>query len=364
MLKNLITIILSAILLCGCTKTSKEEIVFSSWGSITETSILNKIIYDFEKENPEIKIKFVHIPQNYFQKIHLLFASNTSPDILFINNQYLPLYENYLEDLDGVINKEDFFKQALDGLSINEKLLAVPRDISHQVFYVNLDLVPFEKTELTMDELIQKAILVSDQDTFGLSHEKNIYWAMPYLRYFGGGILDNNLKEIINSPESQKGLNFYNSLVKDYKIAPSKSQVGSLTQAQMFLNGNIAFYLSGRWMYPIISEKAKFNWGIIPFPTGRLPQLYDTSGWAISKNSKHKDASIKFIKYLSSKKTSEYFTKTGLIVPARKDVSYLINNSNHNEKLFVNLINKTTKTPVNKNYKKINDEINLKFLNN
>ena len=45
--------------------------------------------------------------------------------------------------------------------------------------------------------------------------------------------------------------------------------------------------LSGRWMYPIISEKANFDWAVINFPYGEGKQYLDTSGWAISKNSKH-----------------------------------------------------------------------------
>ena len=84
-------------------KINDQRVViqFSSWGSESEISILKPILKDFEKENPDIKIDFMHIPQNYFQKLHLLFASNTSPDVIFINNQYLPIYANagVLEEL-------------------------------------------------------------------------------------------------------------------------------------------------------------------------------------------------------------------------------------------------------------------------
>lgn len=365
MLKRLFVLIFSIIFLCGCTTSNKEEIVFSSWGSVTETKILAKIIDSFEVENPDIKINFMHIPQNYFQKIHLLFASKTPPDVLFINNLYLPIYENCLIDLtDFLSDKEEFFPQAIEGLSVNNKILAIPRDISNQVFYVNLDLVNLEKEEMSLEDFLHISQEVAKKNIFAVSHEKDIYWALPYLRAFGGGVLDKNLNLIIDDEKSQNGLNFYNDLVKKYKVAPSKSQVGSLTQAQMFLDGKIAFYLSGRWMYPIISEKADFNWKVIPFPKGELSQLYDTSGWAISKDSKHIEASKKFVKYLSSEESSEYFTKTGLIIPARKKSSKLLNNEEHNEKVFIEIIDSLEKTSVNKNYRKILDKINLTFLNN
>ena len=87
MLKKIIFIVFCVCFLTGCSpQVQKEVIKFSSWGSVTEVEILKKVVSDFEKENPNIKIDFMHIPQNYFQKIHLLFASNTAPDVMFMNN--------------------------------------------------------------------------------------------------------------------------------------------------------------------------------------------------------------------------------------------------------------------------------------
>ena len=107
MLKKLVLILLSAFLLTGCSSKNldKNVVTFSSWGSITEVEVLKKIISDFEQENPNIKIQFLHIPQNYFQKLHLLFASSTAPDVVFINNLNLPIYEKYLEDLSEYIDE-------------------------------------------------------------------------------------------------------------------------------------------------------------------------------------------------------------------------------------------------------------------
>ena len=56
---------------CGifCAKKSDKIVIqFASWGSESEISILKPILENFEKENPDIKVDFMHIPQNYFQK--------------------------------------------------------------------------------------------------------------------------------------------------------------------------------------------------------------------------------------------------------------------------------------------------------
>ena len=307
LIKRLLIFILLPFILSACTGNKcSEEITFTSWGSATEVSILNRIIQNFEEKNPEIKVKFEHIPQNYFQKLHLLFASNQAPDVIFINNLYLPLYASYLEELDNLIDKNDYYPESLKSMSYEGSLLAAPRDISNLVFYRNREL-----TDSTPSDI----------------------------------------NELINATSKIKP--FYKSL--EGKSAPAPSDIGSSTMAQMFLDGKIAFYLSGRWMYPKIKEKADFNWDVIPFP-GIVP--LDSSGWAVSKNSKHKMAAEKFVQYLSSKQNIEYFNSTGLIVPARTDVSKEIDN-----KVFLEAIERSKVLEIDKNYKKRIDKMNKELFN-
>lgn len=364
MIKKVLFLFLVILMISGCTSNLRqEEITFSSWGSVTEVKILKDAIKAFEYENPNIKIKFMHIPQNYFQKIHLLFASNTAPDVLFMNNLNLPIYESKLENLDDFINIEEFYPQAIAGMSYDENLKGIPRDISNLVLYINLDKVNLPDSNWNLEDLLLLALKSTDNKMFGIGAENEIYWTLPYLSYFGGGVLDNEHKLIIESKESKQGLDFYKDLVYRYKVSPNKSQIGSSTLAQMFLDEQIAIYLSGRWMYPKISEKASFDWAVINFPYGKSPQFCDVSGWVISKDSKHKDSAKKFIQFLASEETSEYFTRTGLVVPARISVSKLLNNDKHNEKIFINVIRKSTNTPVNKTYRKLIDKINLEEFN-
>ena len=331
MLKRFIILSLLPILLfCACTKNTQEEITFSSWGSVTEVGILNNIIKEYEKENPKVKINFMHIPQNYFQKIHLLFAYNQAPDVIFINNLYLPLYVSKLEPLNNVVNTENFNSKSIEAMSINAKLYAVPRDISTLVFYRNKNLV--KTTPQNLNELIPT---IKEVRPYGISYEKDIYFMLPYVLTMNEDFLN-----------PQKSAEFYKNLEGRY--APTASQVGSLTLAQLFLQGKIGLYLSGRWMYPKIKESADFEWDVIPF-CGIVP--LDASGWAISKNSKHKEQAEKFLNYLSSKKSIEYFNSTGLIIPARNDVK--IDNLT-----FEQSIKNAKPLEYGKNYKKSADKLN------
>ena len=142
-----ILVIIFTILICitAFSKTKNIEpqntIKFASWGSQSETKILKELIENFENTN-DIKVEFIHIPENYFQKIHMLFASNLAPDVIFTNNHYLKMYTDagLLENLtEQITEKEEFFTIAINCLSDKGQIYAIPRDISNLVLYVNKD---------------------------------------------------------------------------------------------------------------------------------------------------------------------------------------------------------------------------------
>ena len=338
------------------------KIQFASWGSKSEVDILKPLLHKFEEENPDIKIEFMHIPQNYFQKIHLLFASNTAPDVIFINNHYLPIYANagLLEPLQA---GSVFYTKALKALSWGNTLYAIPRDISNLVIFYNKDI--FDKNQISyptkdwnFGQFLETAQKLTNNGVYGISFEEDSLFYLPYLMSEGGGILSDDLSRIIiEDKQSQKGLNFYADLRKKYHVAPLKEEIASATMAQMFLQGKIAMHLSGRWLVPKYREEADFEWDVISFPNGDAGSIVplDTSGWAISKSSKHKIQARKLVDYLSSKESIIEFSKSGLIVPARKDVAespyFLDNKKPYNSKVFLDIINTSKPTPVSVDYK-------------
>lgn len=376
MKKLLLLIVL--ILICtsfifnGFSSKKEEPLKFASWGSQNEVEIINKLIKNYEKEN-NTKIEFLHIPQNYFQKLHLLFASNLAPDIIFLNNQNAKLYieADLLEDLTPFFKEEEkeYYKQALDCFKKKDKLYAIPRDISNLVLYVNKDILKKQKVEYkrkinTLNELLEISTKLTSKEHFGINYETNpLFWSY-YLCSNGGGIISDNEKEIIiNKKESLEAINFYTNLAHKYHVAPTKAEIGSLTTAQMFINGKLAMLLSGRWLTPKFKETLNFDWDIIEFPSSNTNKVYiDSSAWAISKNSKKKEDAINFLKYISSTNASEEFTKSGLIIPARKEIakkyfSYNKIEKPNNEDIFIEMLQYTKPTPINKNHNKINDII-------
>lgn len=394
-IKKILVLILFIILVFGINavlnnsndKDERKTIVqFSTWGTQSELEVLKPILSEFEKENPDIKVNFIHIPQNYFQKIHLLFASNLAPDVIFVNNLYLPIYANagVLEPLNDIpkskIDFSDFYDKSVLALSYKQNIYGVPRDISNLVIYYNKDLfkkygVPCPSRYWNFQDFLTLAQKMTKDtngdgktDIWGISFEEEpaLYY-LPYLMSEGGGILsDDTLKLIIDSEKSQKGLNFYADLRNKYHVAPTSAESASETMAQLFLQGRLAMQLSGRWLVPKYQSDANFDWNVINFPSGDNGSVVplDTSGWAISKNSKHKNEAIRLISFLSSKESIEKIAKSGLIVPARKDVARGEFTSNYssppNNKIFIDIIKTSKPTPVSVNYNEILDNLKEK----
>ena len=232
---------------------------------------------EFEQENPDIKVQFLHIPQNYFQKLHLMFASNLAPDVIFINNLNIPVYEKYLMDLNTLFeeDKKAYYPQVLDTMTYENRLLAMPRDISELVIFYNKDLfkkynVEYPNNNWTIYDLENKAKKLTQDNHFGISFEEKSLYYLPFLRVFGGGILDKNDKLIIDSANSQKGIQFYSDLRNKYNVAPKKYQSASKTMAQMFIDGQLAMHLSGRWLVPKYREDIKFDWDVVNFQNNLL----------------------------------------------------------------------------------------------
>ena len=357
----------------GNFKSDNQVVIqFASWGSESEINILKPILADFEKENPDIKVDFMHIPQNYFQKIHLLFASNTAPVVIFINNQYLPIYANagVLEGLNKYSKEfefEKYYPQALATMDWKATIHAVPRDISNLVIFYNKDLfdkknVKYPHAGWTFEEFLAKAQKLTQRpQTFGISFDEEPLFYLPYLTSEGFGDIP-----YYEKVKDNKGLKLYADLRNKYHVAPTKDEIASATSAQLFLQGRMGMLLSGRWLVPKFRQEAKFDWDVVEFPkmsAGSIVPM-DASGWAISKSSKHKPQAIKLVKYLSSDKCSEKFAQSGLIVPARKDSAnskyFLDGKKPQNAKVFLSVINTSQPTKVNVNYRKVLDELKAK----
>ncbi|MBY0405481.1 MAG: sugar ABC transporter substrate-binding protein, partial [Cyanobacteria bacterium] len=324
---------------------TSKHLTFSTWGSAEEIAITKSLIAEFEAQHPDIQVELIHIPDQYYQKLHILIASGLTPDVVFTNSLSFPIYmsQGIFRDLSPDLQKshalamKDFYPSALEafrwkGSRSKSELGAIPRDISNLVIYYNQDLfrkahLPDPNPQWTWDDFLKTAqVLTVDEDhnghpeQFGVSFYRTppLFW-LPFIWSAGGQLWDENFSALqIGKPEALAGLQFYADLRNRYHVAPQQIESGSTTMSQLFLQQKIAMLISGRWSVPVLRKQAKFKWDIVPFPQGKNGSRVgiDASGYAISAQSTAPDAAWTLVEFLVSPHAIEKVCESGLIIPA------------------------------------------------
>ncbi len=326
-------------LLTACTPRS-EKLTFATWGSVDEIALLKPLLADFTAKTGT-EVELVHIPESYFQKLPILFASRQAPDVLFLNNMTLPSYADSgaLQPLDTrlagstALREEDYFAQGLEAMRWKKQLYAVPRDLSNLVVYVNRDMfkqagVSVPRATWTMPQMLDAAQRLSrgsgQERIFGISFDKRPLFWLPYLWSEGGDLFDATFtRSTLAEPQAIAAMQFYADLAHRHHVAPREIDTGNAPMAQLFAQGKLAMFVSGRWSVPGFRKSLGFDWDVLPFPHGKAGSIVDVdaSGWAISAQSKRPDDAWKLIEHLAGKEASARFSEGGLIVPARRDVA-------------------------------------------
>jgi multiple sugar transport system substrate-binding protein len=88
MKKLLFVFVVLSLLLAACggakpaASNTPVEITYMMWGSPEELAVWQTIVTEFEAQNPNIKVKVdVSDWDGYWEKLKVLFASNTPPDV-------------------------------------------------------------------------------------------------------------------------------------------------------------------------------------------------------------------------------------------------------------------------------------------
>lgn len=327
------------------------SIRLSAWGSAEETSVLRELLRDFERENPKVRVTLMHIPENYYQKLHLLIAGDLAPDVMMTNSLSFPIYAAHDAFLnlaprlaaDPLLKRTDFYPAALQAFTWrkggNATLLgALPRDISNVVVFYNRDLfqkagLPEPKSGWTWRELTETAVRLTQDtnndkraDVFGFSFYSKppLFW-LPFVWSAGGEVFSPDLSRCrLNESRALEGLQFYADLRNKWHAAPSKAESGDAAMSQLFLQQKLAMMVSGRWSVPILRKQAHFRWDVVPLPigpSGKSRVGIDGSGYAISAGTSHPDAAWALARFLTSRKAVARVAESGLIVPARRDVA-------------------------------------------
>ncbi len=349
-MRNKLLILLLFFSNCSFEERENTEITF--WGLGAEGEYVQKIIPEFEEQNPEIQVKVQMVPWTAAQeKFISAYASDNLPDAFQLGNTWIPQFQSLfaLEDLNKFINKSyvvksnNYFKGIWETNIIDSVVYGIPWYIDTRLLYYRSDIMKqagYKTPPKTWNELYNASKKIKK-----LLNDKNKYpiyipindWS-PYIIFGmqnGASILkENNCYGNFSSNKFEEAFKYLTKYHKE-KLSPiGISQVPNVYQA--FRDKYITMYISGPWnikeFQKWMGDSLQNCWDTAPLPSnnGEYPGLSLAGGSSIvlNKKSHNKKEAWKLIEFLSQKEIQLKFYKLLNDLPAVKDTWH--------DSLFVN----------------------------
>ncbi len=341
---NLSLFALLAILFSTCSKYDSKETVITFWAMGSEAEYVTKLVPEFEKRNPSVRVKVQAVPWTAAQeKLITAFASDNTPDACQLGNTWVPQFSslNAIINLDkfiaesNIIKKEKYFPGIWDTNILDSSVYGIPWYVDTRLMFYRSDI--FEKAGYKnpprswyeLYDLCRKIKhLYPGEEKYAIYLPTN-EWA-PFvifgLQNNASLLKDNNTRSNFSSIEFEEAFEFLIKFHKENLAPVGISQVTNVYQA--FRDEYFSIYISGPWN---INEYKKWMTGYLAdkWTTAPLPaknesgypgvSLAGGSSLVIFKNSEHKKEVWKFIEYLSEKETQVEFYKLLRNLPAVKE---------------------------------------------
>ncbi|PLR77044.1 ABC transporter substrate-binding protein [Bacillus sp. V3-13] len=326
--------------LAGCSSDSassgdKEKTTINVWGMGEEAKSLPKIADQFEKENPDIEVKVQAIPWDQaHNKLLTAVASKKGPDVLQMGTSWIPEFASAGALLDLTPHLEEypefaadnFYEGSIETTKFEDKVVGVPWYVDTRVLYYRKDLLEeagYSEAPKTWDELRAAAKKLSERgdNKYGISIDaKEQSLAFMFARQNGSQLIDGN-KPLFNEAPFVESVEYLNGFFEDGS-APVDDIGLDIIQAFKG-DGILPMFISGPWMVKLINDQApelegKWATAVLPAKENNTSML-GGSDLSVFEYTKNKDASLKFLAYMSKPETQVKWLEITNSLPANKE---------------------------------------------
>jgi trehalose/maltose transport system substrate-binding protein len=287
-----------------------------------------------------IKVNVVPHPTSstasYSQLARAFATHSSSIDVAMIDVVWPGAFAPYLVDLKPKLGAQAKIHAAgiISSDTVKGKLVAMPWFGDFGMLYYRTDLLKkygFSAPPTTWAELFSMAKTIQDGEQktnpnfYGFVFQGNAYEgltcnALEWIASVGGGSFIDNGKVSINNPKAAAVLDLFRENIG--KTTPRGVTSYQETESHTaFVGGNAAFMRNWPYAYSLgeaAGSKIQGKFAVAPLPHGPGGHSVATvGGWqlAVSKFSKHQDAAIEFVRYMTSKAVEKFDTITNSNVP-------------------------------------------------
>jgi len=352
--KNIFVCLIIFLLTVSCTRNERKlrnEIIYWSSNNTEEIEFARYIVEKWNKENPNMKVKFQPVPEGQSSEEVILAAivGKTTPDIY--SNMWEGDVEGYaragilvaLDTLDGFM---EFLYERCDSSVIEEvkssdgHIYQIPWKINPVMMIYNENIIKSlsikyaPKTYSEFFDAAKKFQKDTDGDGyidrwFGYTETIVTWWQRffdfypLYLAASNGGSLVENNKAVFNNKAAVKVFKFLRELYE--KNYFPKERLSS--RQDVFLDGIIATRFTGPWEISH-AEKYKpkgfeYNFSTIPVPDDHKGPIYtygDPKNIVIFKTCPNPNLAWQFLKFFLSEENDLKLLEITNQLPRRKNI--------------------------------------------
>ena len=332
------------LLLAGCDQGASKPVVLNFWAMGHEGEVAAELIRDFEKKNPDIRVRVQQLPwTSAHEKLLTAFAGDALPDLCQLGNTWIPEFHaiGALDDLtprirdSKTVDATDYFQGIWDTNVIDVRTYGVPWYVDTRLVFYRTDIL----TSAGVDEFpidwngwldaMRRVKAHVGDDHFAILLPTN-EWAQPVilgLQADASLLRDGGRFGDFRAPEFRRAFDFYLGLYAE-RLAPTAASTAISNVHQEFARGYFAMYISGPWnigeFHRYMTGEAADDWATAPLPGPDGPtsgfSLGGGSSLAMFQTSRRKDAAWRLIEFLCEPRQQARFYELARALPPRKSV--------------------------------------------
>ena len=306
------------------------------------TKVIDDMIAEFEKANPDVKVKAVYAGNYDDTRVKALAAVKANQPVQLSVLFSIDVFE--LMDQDVIVPFDDFATSAedkqwlasfypalMENSKVKGKIWGIPFQRSTIVLYHNknafkeVGLDP-NKPPATWDEMVATAQKLTKKDASGnvtrwgvhIPSTGYAYWMFQALCIQNGQVLMNldGNKTNFDHPDVIEALQFWRDLAAKHKVMP-EGTIDWGTLRQKFLEGATAMMWHTTGNLTAVKEGAKFDFGVSMLPAKKRRGSPTGGGnfYIFKKASaEERKAALKFIKFMTAPElTARWSIATGYV---------------------------------------------------
>jgi multiple sugar transport system substrate-binding protein len=257
----------SALLSLGCAEPSRPVLTISGSAVGLEAEVIRRQLDRFHAVNPAIEVALRATPDAADERHQLyvqwLNARASDPDVLQLDVVWTPEFAaaGWLAPLDTYAPPvTDFFPASIIAARWNHRLYALPWFVDVGMLYWRTDILP--RAPETLADLTQLAAAAQRDRGIpfgfvwqGARYEGLVTVFLEHLGAFGGTILDDEGRVVVDSEAAERALTFMRDAVHTHGVVPAAALTWREEQTRFaFQTGQAAFMRNWPYAYSLLQD--------------------------------------------------------------------------------------------------------------